>query len=128
MNAKCMLAARGFTPLLVNLESFTSKPNADGGSKNCVVRKVEKAVPYFVLADKVTTDSSTDQGKEPQPLESGLIWDVVQPLYKLHRKFLNTFWRLQSRERVGEERCGRINALYKRRKILGVRVKKDRFR
>ncbi len=55
-----MLTATGFTPLLVNLESMTSKPNAGGGSKNCVAWKVEKAVHHVVHADKVTTDSSTD--------------------------------------------------------------------
>ncbi len=54
-----MLTAKGFTPLLVNFESMTSKPNAGGGSKNCVIWKVEKAVHYIVNADKVTTDSST---------------------------------------------------------------------
>ncbi len=55
-----MLAATGFTPLLVNLESTTSKPNAGGGGKDCVAWKIEKAVYYFVHADKeVTTDSST---------------------------------------------------------------------
>ncbi len=86
-----MLAATCFTPLLVNLDSMTLKPTAGGGSKDCVARKVEKAVLYFVHADKVTTDSSTDNGKEPQPLEGCLVWDVARPLYKLHREFLNTF-------------------------------------
>ncbi len=43
-----MLAATGFVPLLVNLKSMTAKPKADGGSKNCVAWKVEKAVHYFV--------------------------------------------------------------------------------
>ncbi len=55
-----MLTATGFTLLLVNLESITSKPNAGGRSKNCVAWEIEKAVHHFVLADKVTTDSSTD--------------------------------------------------------------------
>ncbi len=55
-----MFAATGFTPLLVNLESMTTKPNAGGGSKNCVGWKDEKAVHYSVHADKVTTDSSID--------------------------------------------------------------------
>ncbi len=64
-----MLEATGFTPLLVNLESMTSKPSAGGSSKNCVGWKVEKAVHYFVHADKVATDSFTDKVKEPQPLE-----------------------------------------------------------
>ncbi len=36
-----------FTPLLVNLESVTSKPNAGGGSENCAAWKVEKAVHYW---------------------------------------------------------------------------------
>ncbi len=54
-----VLTATGFTPLLVNLESLTSKPSAGGGSKDCVAWKVEKAVHYFVHADKVTTHSST---------------------------------------------------------------------
>ncbi len=58
-----MLAATAFTPQLVNLESMTSKPNADGGSKDRVSWKVEEAVHNFVHADKVTTNSSTDQGK-----------------------------------------------------------------
>ncbi len=55
-----MLTATGFTPLLVNLESMTSKPNVGGDSKNCAAWKAEKAVHYFVYADKVNTDSSTD--------------------------------------------------------------------
>ncbi len=59
-NAKRMLTATGFTLLLVNLGSMTSKPNAGGGSKDCVAWKVEKAAHYFVHADKVTTDCSTD--------------------------------------------------------------------
>ncbi len=86
-----MLSATGFTLLLVNLESMTSKPSAGGGIKDCVTWKADKAVHYFVHADKVTTDSSTDKGKEQQPLEGCLIWDVAQPLYKLHPTFLNTF-------------------------------------
>ncbi len=48
-NAERMLTATGFTPLLVNLEGVTSKPNAGMGSK-------EKAMHYFVHADKLTTD------------------------------------------------------------------------
>ncbi len=59
-NAECMLTATDPTPLLVNLQSITSKPNAGGGSKNCVTWKVEEAVHYFVHADKVARDSSTD--------------------------------------------------------------------
>ncbi len=59
-NAERMFAAVGFTPLLVTLESMTSKPNACGGSIDCVAWKVEEAVHYFVHTDKVTTDSSTD--------------------------------------------------------------------
>ncbi len=55
-----MLTATGFTPLLMNLESMTSKPNAGGGNKDCVTWKVEEAVHNFVHADKGTTDSSTD--------------------------------------------------------------------
>ncbi len=46
-----MLAAAGFAPLLVNLESMTSESNAGGGSKDCVAWKVEMAVHYFVHAD-----------------------------------------------------------------------------
>ncbi len=55
-----MLMAMGFTPLLVKVEGVTLKPSADGGSKDCVEWKVEKAVHNVVHADKVTTDSSTD--------------------------------------------------------------------
>ncbi len=58
----------------MNLESITSRPDAGGGSKDCVAWKVEKAVHYFILADEVTMDSSTDLGKEPQPLEDCLIY------------------------------------------------------
>ncbi len=58
-NAERMLMVTGFTPLLVNLESMTLKPNAGGSSKDCVAWKVKKAV-HFVHANKVTTDSSTD--------------------------------------------------------------------
>ncbi len=53
-----MLASTGLTPLLMNLESMTSKPNAGGGSKDYVTWKVEEAVHNFVHADKVTKDSS----------------------------------------------------------------------
>ncbi len=55
-----MLAATSLTPLLVNLQSMISKPNAGGGSKDCVTWKVEEAVHNVVHADKATTDSSTD--------------------------------------------------------------------
>ncbi len=51
-----MLATTSLTPLLVNLQSMTSKPNAGGG----VAWKVEKAVHYFVHVNKVATNSSTD--------------------------------------------------------------------
>ncbi len=52
--------ATGFIPLLLNLESMIAKPKTGGGSKNCVLWKVEKAVHYFEYIGKVTTDSSTD--------------------------------------------------------------------
>ncbi len=55
-----MLAVTGLTPLLVNFESMTSKPNASGDSKDFVTCKVEEAVHNFVHADKISTDSSTD--------------------------------------------------------------------
>ncbi len=47
-----MLVTTRLTPLLVNLESMTSKPNAGGGSEDCVTWKVEEAVHNFVHADK----------------------------------------------------------------------------
>ncbi len=60
-NAERILAATSLTPLLVNLESMTSEPNAGGGSKDCVTWKVEESqMHYFVHAGKVTTDYSTD--------------------------------------------------------------------
>ncbi len=59
-NTERMLATTGFIPLLANLESMTAKPNADGGSKDCVTWKVEEAMHNFVHANKVTTDSSTN--------------------------------------------------------------------
>ncbi len=86
-----MLTATDLTPLLGDLESMTSKPNAGGGSKDCIAWKVEKAVHYFVHADKVTTDCSMDKAKEPQPLSGCLILDQAQTLYKFQCKFLNTF-------------------------------------
>ncbi len=55
-----MLAATSLTPLLVNLQSMTSKPNAGGGSKYRVTWKDEEAMHDFLHADKVTTNSSTD--------------------------------------------------------------------
>ncbi len=55
-----MYAATGFSPLLVNRDIMTSKPNAGGGSKSRVGWKDEKAVHYSVYADKVTTDFSMD--------------------------------------------------------------------
>ncbi len=51
--------------LLVNLQSMTSKPNAGGGSKDRVTWKVEEAVHNFVHADKVTTNSSTENSSTP---------------------------------------------------------------
>ncbi len=39
-NAERMLAATGFTPPFVNLESITAEPRVDGRSKNCVAWKV----------------------------------------------------------------------------------------
>ncbi len=59
-NAEHMLAATGLTPLLVNLQSMTSKPNAGWGSKDCATWEVEEAVHYFVHANKVTTDSPAE--------------------------------------------------------------------
>ncbi len=59
-DAERMLATTTLTPLLVNLQRRTSKPNAGGGSKDRVTWKVEEAVHNFVHADKVTMNSSTD--------------------------------------------------------------------
>ncbi len=59
-DAERMLATTSPTPLLVNLESMTSKPSAGWGSKDYVIWKVEEVMHNFVHADKVTTDSSTD--------------------------------------------------------------------
>ncbi len=58
--AECMLATKSLKPLLVNVQSMTSKPNAGGGNEYRVTWKVEEAVHNFVHADKVTTNSSTD--------------------------------------------------------------------
>ncbi len=58
--AERMLATTGLKPMLVNLQSMTSKPNAGEGSKDCVTRKVEEDVHNFVHANKVATNSSTD--------------------------------------------------------------------
>ncbi len=48
-NTELKLAAAGFTSLLVNLERMTSKPNAGGGSKDCVAREIEKAWKVKIL-------------------------------------------------------------------------------
>ncbi len=52
-DAERMLATASLTPLLVNLQSMTSKPNAGGGSKDRVTWKVKEAayegVTYEVL-------------------------------------------------------------------------------
>ncbi len=81
-----MLTAMNFTTLLVNIDSMTSKSNAGGCSKICVAWKTEQAVHYFVHSDEVTTDPSTDYGKEPQSREGCLISKVAQPLYKIDCK------------------------------------------
>ncbi len=59
-DAERMLATTSLTSLLLNFQSMTSKPNAGGGSSDCVTWKVEEPVRNVVHADKVTTDSSTD--------------------------------------------------------------------
>ncbi len=84
------LRRRVFTLLLANLKSITSKPNTGVGSKNSVSWNVKKATHYFEHTGKVTTDSSTDYGKEMQPLEGCLTWDMPQPLNKFQRKLLST--------------------------------------
>ncbi len=58
-NTESMLAMPSLTPLAGNLESMTSKPEVGGGSKNCRMENLESRT-FFVHADKVTTDSSTD--------------------------------------------------------------------
>ncbi len=58
-DAERMLATMSLTQLLVNLQSMTSKLNADGGSKDRVTWKAEGAVQNFVHADKATTKSLT---------------------------------------------------------------------
>ncbi len=81
------LAVTGFTPLLVNFERITAKPNAGGARKNCVAWKVRQAVHYVIHTDKVTTDYSKGHGDEPQQLESFLIREVAQYFHRLHRNF-----------------------------------------
>ncbi len=49
-DAECMLAMTSLTPVLVNLQSMTSKPNAGGDSKDCVTWKIEEAMHNFVHA------------------------------------------------------------------------------
>ncbi len=79
--------ATGFTPLLVNFERKTAKPNAGGAWKNCVAWKVKLAVHYVIHTDKVTTDYSKGHGDEPQQLESCPIREVAQYFHRLHRNF-----------------------------------------
>ncbi len=59
-DAERMLATTSLTPLLVNYQRMTSKPNAGGGSEDRVTWKVEEAEDNFVHTDKVTTNSSSD--------------------------------------------------------------------
>ncbi len=59
LDAERIVATTILTPLSVNLQSMTSKPNEGGGSEYRVTWKVEEAVHNFVHADKVTTISST---------------------------------------------------------------------
>ncbi len=47
-NADLVLATPSFAPLLVNLESMTTKPKACGDSKYCVVLKAGMPVCNFV--------------------------------------------------------------------------------
>ncbi len=48
-----MLAATGFTPLLVDLESVSPKPKGGMNSKYGVTWKAEKAMQYFAHIGKV---------------------------------------------------------------------------
>ncbi len=61
-DAERMLLTTSLTPLLANLQSMTSKPIVGGDSKDRVTWKVEEAVHNFLHTDKVTTNSSTDEG------------------------------------------------------------------
>ncbi len=79
LKAECMLTATGLTPLLVNLQSMTSKPNAGGGTKECVTWKVEEDMHNFVHADKVTTDSS---------ITTGAMWECFEDLREKPSAFM----------------------------------------
>ncbi len=85
--AERMLAATDLTPRLVNRESMTSKLNAGGGSKDPVAWKIEKAVHYFVHADKVF------YGLGKGAAAAGGLSDVGRGAATLQtsRTFLNTF-------------------------------------
>ncbi len=50
-NTKRMLAATGFTPLLVNLQSMTSKPSAGGAAKtaSCIILYIQIRSPRILL-------------------------------------------------------------------------------
>ncbi len=52
-DAERMLVTTSPTPLLVNLQSMTSKPNVGRGSKDCVIWKVEEAMHNFVHAPRI---------------------------------------------------------------------------
>ncbi len=113
--------------------SMTSKTNAGGGRKDCVAWKVEEAVHYFEHADKVTTDSSRAREKSRSRWRTVSYGTWRSPFTNFKAKFwtLSSAW--QSREKMGEDAytacsgCGRINALYKGRKMQRVRVAKGRF-
>ncbi len=47
-----MSALSGVTSLLMNLETMTAAPRADGDSKDCVPWEIEKVVCYFIHTDK----------------------------------------------------------------------------
>ncbi len=123
-NAERILRTTGFTPLLVNPESLTAKPKARGGSRNCVACKIEKSVPHFLHTGH-------------PGFFLGLGKRAAATVELLHIGRGANFWTLssawQSRVRMGEDaciaysRCGRMNALNRGRKTLGVRVTKDHF-
>ncbi len=89
-NAESVLAATGFTPLLVSFESMTSKPNAGGAAKTVSHGKLRRS-PWILLRTRERCRSRWRA-----------VSDVAQTFYKLHPKFFEI---LKSREWMGDNVC-----------------------
>ncbi len=95
-----MFAATGFTPLLVNLESMTSKPKVGGGSKTVSLGKSRR--PCIILPPQILLRT---REKSRSRWRAASCWTWRNPF----TNFIASFWTLssawQSRERMGLDAC-----------------------